>query len=192
MDASRGEGFEVFWADAGIRHEDVDGRGRADQRGTEVSYLGGVGDHDDLSRIADHRLRDGGLFRLKGGYAALEIETRGADECLVHVDILQKPERGLPGEGKRPGPCERPSGKGGLDGGLVAQLHADVEGVRDDGDPTAMAKGPPNLGSSGPSGEADGLLIEDELGSGETDPAFFIRPAVLACLEGGVVTEWLI
>src|SRR5271168_1230611 len=180
-----------FRGNAGVSDERMDGRNGADQRGADGADLLGIGDDDDLLGVANHGKGDGGLLGFEGGDAAFEIESGDADEGLVEVDVAQEVERGLAGEGEGPGPGEGSAGEHGFDGGLVAELHTDVQRIGDDGDATAMAEGAAHLGGGGAGGEADGLLFADQLGGGEADAALLIGGPEFAGLKGGVVAKWL-
>ena len=171
----------------GVCYEYMDGGDGADEGGADLAHLSGVCDDDDLLGVANHGEGDGGLFGLERGDSSLEIEACDSDEGLVEVDVAEEVESRLAGEGEGPGPGESSSGEHGLDGGLIAEFHADVDGVGDDGDAVAMTERTANLRGGGTGGESDGLLLTDELAGGDTDTTLLVGGAEFAGLEGSVV-----
>ncbi len=186
------EGGEDFGRRAGIGNQDMHLAELADECGTHFAELAGIGDDDDLLGLLEHFLVDQRLVGFEGGGSALGVEAGDAEKYLVHDDVVEEGERGVAGEREGPGPWNDAAGEIGADAGLVAEFHADVDGVGDDLNLVAMADAAADVGGGGAGGEADGFVGLDELGGGEADAAFFLGKALLAGEEGAVVAERLV
>ena len=164
----------------------------ADECRAHLAELAGVGDDDHLLGLLEHLAVDERLVGLQGGGSALGIEAGDAEKDLVHDDVVEEGERGVAGKREGPGPGNDAAGEIGADAGLVAEFHADVDGVGDDLNLVAVAEAAADVGGGGAGGEADGFVGLDELGCGETDAAFFLGEALLAGEERAVVAERLV
>src|SRR5271157_819340 len=191
-DALALEGSQSLGWSAGIGNEDVYLADLADEGGAHFAQLAGIGYHDHLFGLLEHLLVDQSLVGLQRGGSALGVEAGDADKDLVHDDVVEIGERGVAGERKRPRPGDDAAGEIGADAGLVAEFHANVDGVGDHLNLLAVAQAAADMGGGGAGGEAYGFVGLDELGGGEANAALFFGEALLAGQEGAVVTEGLV
>jgi len=173
-------------------NEDMDFVCRAEECRTDAAELAGVGNGDDLLGLLDHLAKNENFFGLKLGDAALGVDAGEREEETVHVDVVEEVEGGLANEGKGPCPGHDTAGEEGADAGLVAEFHADIDGVSDDLEVLAVAEAAANEGGGGAGGEADGLVGLDEFCSGEADAALFRGIALLTGEERGIEAERLV
>ena len=177
---------------AGVGNQEVNLVGRADKGRADFAEFARVGDHDDLLGLLEHLAVDQRLVGLQRGGAALGIQSGHAQKHLVHIDVVEEGQRRVAGERERPRPGNHAAGQIGADAGLVAQLHADVDGVGDHLNLVAMAQAAADVRGGGAGGEAHGLVGLDQFGGGQADAAFFLGKALLARQEGAVVAERLV
>ena len=163
--------------------------GLADECGRDLAEFAGVGYDDDLTGLLDHLAIDETFFSFEGGGAAVGVKACDAEEDLVEIDIIKKVEGSTAGEREGPGPGNDAASENGADAGLIAELHADVDGVGDDLDFVAMTEAAADVSGGGAGGEANGFAGLDELCCGQADAALFSGVALLAGEKRAVVAE---
>ena len=177
------EAGDGFGGDAGVGDEDVDVGDGADEGRADHGDLAGIGHHDDLLGLPYHCAENGGLVGLDGGGPAKDIDAAGPDERLIEKDAAQHFHGGGTGERKSACPAHGSSGQGDIEGGLMVQLHSDIDGVGDDANSVAMTDASGDLRGGGAGGKADGLIFADKFGGGQADAALLLGETAFADLE---------
>jgi hypothetical protein len=126
--------------------------GRADECRAHLAEFAGVGHHDYLFRLLEHLAKHQRLFSFQRRCSAVCVKAGNAQENLVEVHIVEKAERGAAGKRERPRPGNHTAGKKRTDARLVAELHADVDGVGDHLDVFAVAQTAANVRGGGACG----------------------------------------
>uniref|UniRef100_E6PYZ8 Uncharacterized protein n=1 Tax=mine drainage metagenome TaxID=410659 RepID=E6PYZ8_9ZZZZ len=192
LDAATREGFDSLIRSSGVGDDGMNIGDRADERGADDAEFARISDSNHLARLLEHLAKDQRFVGFERSCAALDIEANHAEEDLVHVDVVEEVQRSVAGERKRPGPGDGTPGEEGADSWLIAQFHADVDGVGDYLEVLPMAQAAADEGCRGSGGQPDGLVLTDQLGGGQTDAALFVGEALFARLKAAVVAKRLI
>ena len=88
--------------------------------------------------------------------------------------------------------AQRSTGKGHIQGGLVAQFHADVYRIGDDVNAAAVAGATRHRGGCGARSESHGVMFADQLRGGHANAAFLFCRAPFAFLKRRVEAERLV
>jgi len=164
----------------------------ADERRTYFAEFAGVGRDDDLLGLLEHLADHQRFVGFKRGRASLRLQAGDAQEDLVHIYVVEEVECGAAGERKRPCPRNHAAGEKRTNAGLVAEFHADVDGVCDDLNLVAMAKAAADVRSGGAGGEANRLIGLHQFSGGQADSPLLLSEALLAREERAVVAERLV
>jgi hypothetical protein len=175
-----------------IGNERMDLVAWANEGRADPSKFAGIGNYDRLFGSFEHLAEDKRFIRLKRGSAPFCIHPGHTQENLVHVNIVEKAQRRIAGERKRPGPGNHPTGDVGANPGLIAQFHADVDRVCDDLYLFAMAQAAPHMRGGGAGRQPDGFAGLHKLRRCDPDPALFRRVPLLPRKKGAVIAKWLI
>jgi len=178
-----------FGTRAGVGNQRVDGASRADECRTNLAKFARVGGDDHRPGLLDHLAVDQRFICLERGGTAFGVETRDAHEDLVHINVVEKVECGITGKRERPRPGNHAACQVGADARLVAQLHADIDGIGHDLNLVAVAQAAADVRRGGARSQSHRFSRFDNLSGRNADAAFFRRAALFACQERTVVAK---
>src|SRR5580692_6772797 len=141
-DSFLGEQRSGFIGSACIRDEYIHVLNRADQRGRDDSQFAGISYDDDLLRLLDHGAKGKCFVRFVGGGSSIGVDTGHAEKKLIEKAVTEEIDSRSPDQRKRPWPVNITARQMYLKTGHVAELHADVNGIGDDGDIAPMTHAP--------------------------------------------------